>query len=87
MTKTFVAFAALLGALIGPAHAAGEDAAVKDTTVSSFSDADDALLKARVDEALMTEKDGQTLEWKNDKRLAGRVALFAHGARNTSASS
>jgi surface antigen len=67
MTKSFLAFAALLGALIGPAHAAGENAAVKNTAVSKFSDADYALMKARVDEALKAETDGQTLEWKNDQ--------------------
>jgi len=41
----------------------------------SSNEADYALMKARVDEALKAEKDGGTLEWKNDKTGAsGAVA-------------
>lgn len=67
MIKTICTFACLLITLTGPAHAAGADAALKNTPSSKFNEADYALMKARVDEALKAEKDGETLAWKNDK--------------------
>jgi len=73
MTKTFITLAALLGALIGPVHAA-EIAALRRTPVERFNADDYALMKARVNQALKAEKDGETLEWRNDKtRASGSV--------------
>lgn len=63
---TFVALAALLG----PAHAAGEVAALKDSVASKFRAADLALMKASVAQALKADKDGETLAWKNDRSPA-----------------
>jgi len=59
--------AALLGALIGPAHAAvGANAATQNTPGSKFSKEDYALMMERIHLALRAEKDGDTLDWKND---------------------
>lgn len=52
-------------AMTGQAHAAGENAVLKNTAVSKFSSSDYALMKARVDQALAADKDGDTLEWSN----------------------
>jgi len=64
--KLCAAFAAL-GVVICSAHAAGENAALKDTPVSRFTAEDYALMKQRVDEALQATKEGEKLEWRNDK--------------------
>ena len=59
--------AALLVALAVPAHALGPQDGLKNTPGSKFNDADIALMRARVVEALKSDKDGEVLEWKNDK--------------------
>lgn len=63
---TFVALAALLG----PACAAGEGAALRGSVASKFRASDLALMKASVGQALKAGRDGETLEWKNDKSPA-----------------
>jgi surface antigen len=70
MTKSFIALAALLAALVGPAHGAGEIGAFRDTVVEKFTADDLALMHARIDQALAAEKDGETLAWKSDKTKA-----------------
>ncbi|MDP1791461.1 MAG: RT0821/Lpp0805 family surface protein [Methylibium sp.] len=65
--RAVAAFAMLTGLLIGPAQAAGENAAMKDRPISRFGADDYALMKARVDQAIKAETAGGTLEWKNDK--------------------
>lgn len=66
IVKAFITFAAL-AALLGPAHAAGERAALRGTAASKFNAEDIALMKASVGQALTSDKDGDTLEWRNDK--------------------
>lgn len=58
--KTFFTLACLTLAVTGPAHAAGTHAAVNNTPPSKFNEADDAPMKARIDEALEAEKDCET---------------------------
>jgi len=67
MNKTSMTLACVLGLLGAPAQAAGENAALKNTPSSKFNAEDYALMKARVDQALKAEKDGETLAWNNDK--------------------
>ena len=67
------AAAALLSALTCPAHAAGAaggGAWLEGTPGSKFNKDDHALMMARVNEALKAEKDGETLEWRNEKTPA-----------------
>lgn len=59
-----------LAALLGPAHAAGEGAALKGSVASKFRAGDLALMRASVGQALKADKDGDTLAWKNDKSAA-----------------
>ena len=59
--------AALIAGLAGPAVALGPQMGLKDTPGAKFNDADIALMKARVVEALKADKEGEVLEWKNDK--------------------
>jgi surface antigen len=74
MIKTLATVAALAGVLIGSAHAAGTVAVGRRTPIERFTAEDSALMKARVTEALNAEKDGETLEWQNDKtRASGSV--------------
>jgi len=54
-------------ALCTPAHALGPQDNLKNAPGTKFNDADLALMKARVDEALKSDKEGEVLEWKNDK--------------------
>jgi len=37
---------------------------------TKFNDADHALMMGRINQALHADKDGETLEWKNDKTPA-----------------
>jgi surface antigen len=64
-----VAAAALATAVLlaAPAHALGPQDGLKNTPGSKFNDADIALMRARVVEALKSDKEGEVLEWKNDK--------------------
>jgi hypothetical protein len=59
--------AALLVALAAPAHALGPQDNLKNAPATKFNSDDLALMNARVQEALKSEKEGQVLEWKNDK--------------------
>jgi surface antigen len=70
MMKNAVVLAALLGALSGAAHAAGEIGAFRHTVVEKFNADDLALMRARVDQALAAPNDGETLTWKSDKTKA-----------------
>ena len=65
-----VAVATLLGALVCPAYAGGGHSWLDGTPASKFNADDYALMKARIDEALKAEKDGETLDWRNEKTLA-----------------
>jgi surface antigen len=71
--------AALLAGLGGPADALGPQTGLKDTPGAKFNDDDIALMKARVDQALKAEKEGEVLEWKNEKTGAsGSVVPMNH---------
>lgn len=67
--------AALLAGLAGPAGAIGPQAGLKDTPAAKFNEADYALMKARVDQALKAEKEGEVLEWKNEKTGASGTVV------------
>lgn len=67
-TRHWRALVTIVGAaLVAPAHALGPQSGLKDTPGSKFNSDDVALMKARVNQALAAEKDGEVLEWKNDK--------------------
>ncbi len=59
--------AALLAAFAAPAYALGPQNNLKNAPATKFNSDDIALMKARVNEALKSEKEGEVLEWKNDK--------------------
>ncbi len=59
--------AALLVAFAAPAHALGPQDNLKNAPATNFNSDDIALMNARVQEALKSEKEGEVLEWKNDK--------------------
>ena len=68
----------LLGLLAGRAQAVSGYDTFNKMPASSFSKEDTALMMARVDQALKAEKDGETLEWKNDATPAsGSVTPLA----------
>jgi len=69
---------ALLGLLGGRAQAVSGYDTFNKMPASSFSKEDTAMMMARVDQALKAEKDGETLEWKNDATPAsGSVTPLA----------
>jgi surface antigen len=71
--------AALFAGLVGPADALGPQSGLKDTPAARFNNDDLALMKARVDQALKAEKEGEVLEWKNEKTGAsGSVVPMNH---------
>lgn len=73
-----IAFTLLFGICSEGAIAAGENAALKGTAVSKFKGPDLALMKAKVDQALKAETDGETLEWRNaETGAAGTVTPLA----------
>ena len=70
--------ALLLVLLAGAAQAVSGYDTFNKMPASSFSKEDTALMMARVDQALKAEKDGETLEWKNDATPAsGSVTPLA----------
>ena len=70
--------ASLLGLAAGAAQAVSGYDTFNKMPASSFSKEDTALMMARVDQALKAEKDGETLEWKNDATPAsGSVTPLA----------
>jgi len=70
--------ALLLGLLAGAAQAVSGYDTFNKMPASSFNKEDTALMMARVDQALKAEKDGETLEWKNDATPAsGSVTPLA----------
>jgi surface antigen len=70
---------ALAAALAGPAHALGPQDGLKNTPGAKFNSEDIALMKAQVFAALKSEKEGDPLEWKNDKTGAsGTVVPMNH---------
>ena len=70
--------AALLCLLAGAAHAVSGHDTFNKMPASSFNKDDMAMMMARVDQALKAEKDGETLEWKNDATPAsGSVTPMA----------
>ena len=69
---------ALAGASTGPAHAVRGYDNFSNTPLAKFSKEDSALMMARVNQALKAEKDGETLDWKNDATPAsGSVTPLA----------
>ena len=75
VVKTMLVFAALWGATLGIAQAAGERAALDNTIVMEFNADDRALMKDRIGKALAAEPDSETLAWKNEATGAsGSVA-------------
>jgi len=70
--------ASLLGLAAGAAQAVSGYDTFNKMPASSFSKEDTALMMARVDQALKAEKDGETLEWKNEATPAsGSVTPLA----------
>ena len=70
--------ASLLGLAAGEAQAVSGYDTFNKMPASSFSKEDTALMMARVDQALKAEKDGETLEWKNEATPAsGSVTPLA----------
>jgi hypothetical protein len=57
----------LIAVLGAPAQALGPQDGLKDTPGALFNSDDIALMKARVNEGLKSEQEGQVLAWKNDK--------------------
>jgi surface antigen len=73
-----LSIAALLGLLAGAAQAVSGYDTFNKMPASSFSKDDTAMMMARVDQALKAEKDGETLEWKNEATPAsGSVTPLA----------
>jgi surface antigen len=69
---------ALAGAFAAPAHAVRGYDNFTNTPAAKFSKEDSALMMARVNQALKAEKDGETLDWKNDATTAsGSVTPLA----------
>jgi surface antigen len=70
--------AALLCLLAGAAHAVSGYDTFNKMPAASFNKEDTAMMMARVDQALKAEKDGETLEWKNQATPAsGSVTPLA----------
>lgn len=70
-----LAFAA---ASAGPAHAVRGYDNFSNTPLAKFSKEDSALMMTKVNQALKAEKDGETLEWKNEATPAsGSVTPLA----------
>ncbi|MCE9657659.1 MAG: hypothetical protein K8R60_03800 [Burkholderiales bacterium] len=70
--------ATLLGMASLSAHAASGFTTFNDAPIAKFSKEDTALMTARVNEALKAEKDGETLEWKNEaSKASGSVTPLA----------
>jgi surface antigen len=62
----------------GSVQAAGEMAILKNTVVTRFNAADNALMKKAVDQALVAELDGAVFNWNNEKtRASGQVTALA----------
>jgi surface antigen len=57
----------LMAALPGSVQAAGEVPAFKDTVIARFNDQDQTMMLERIDAALKSGKEGETLAWQNDK--------------------
>jgi len=63
--------AALLAILaVGPAAASGVRDATQDMPATKFNADDNALMMARVDEALRASDEGRPFSWKSDKTPA-----------------
>ena len=76
--RAALALLALAGASAGPAHAVRGYDNFNNTPVAKFSKEDSALMMARVNQALKAEKDGETLDWKNEATPAsGSVTPLA----------
>lgn len=77
--QIFPAALSLLMALAAAsALAAGEMAILKNTVVTRFNAADNALLQKAVDQALAAEQDGAVISWSNEKtRASGQVTALA----------
>ncbi len=72
--KTKLATLFLIAASSLSAHATGELKVLRDNPFTRFNAADQALLQASIDKALLAEEDGQEQAWKNDKtRASGAV--------------
>lgn len=72
--KTKFATLILIAATSLSAHAAGDFKVMRDNPFTRFNAADQALLQASIDKALLAEAEGQEQAWKNDKsRASGAV--------------
>lgn len=70
--------ATLLGVASVAAHAASGFTTFNEAPIAKFSKEDTALMMARVNEALKAEKDGETLDWKNEAgKASGSVTPLA----------
>ena len=70
LRPTSIAIAALAIGLGAPAHAAKRQGATEGLPMTKFNDEDRALMLANVHQALGAEKEGETIEWKNEKTPA-----------------
>ena len=69
--------------MAGPAHAVRGYDNFSNTPLAKFSKEDSALMMTRVNQALTAEKDGETLEWKNEATPAsGSVTPLARFSDN-----
>jgi len=70
LRPTTIAVAALSLFLSGLAVAAKRQGATEGLPMTKFNEEDRAMMLAHVHQALGAEKEGETLEWKNDKTPA-----------------
>jgi len=70
LRPTTIAIAALSLGLSGLAEAAKRQGATEGLPLTKFNEEDRALMLAQVHQALGADKEGETLEWKNEKTPA-----------------
>ncbi|MFZ4288663.1 RT0821/Lpp0805 family surface protein [Variovorax sp. HJSM1_2] len=80
--KKLMALTLLFGVFTGGAMAA-VGKVLTDSVIAKFNESDLALMTATVDQALKADKDGEKLDWKNEKTGAsGQVTPLARFQAN-----
>ncbi|MCV2360948.1 hypothetical protein LNV08_18390 [Paucibacter sp. TC2R-5] len=78
--KALLLLLSLTAVFIAPAQANSNLRAMNNSAFSRFSAADQALMRAQIDKAVVAEAEGQSFEWKSDKsRASGVVTPLARG--------